>query len=116
MSKYIIFIMDQADDIFHEVQHASMFAENGADGRGGYGSTFGTGATGMHHRWMLSKGHFDPHRSFLSGLGANQKFIERTVSDLMSQGGLTNKLPEKYWSRYVPEVGHLIRGRAIHMK
>jgi RHS repeat-associated protein len=117
VQSYNIFIgsgstLSQADDIFHEVQHAFMYAAKGADGRGGLGST--VGSQGIHHRTMLTPALFNSHRSFLNSLGANSTFTRGIVSSLMAQAGIT--YTSKNLSKYVPEVQKIVSKRRNFMK
>ncbi len=104
-------LLDQADDVFHEVQHAFMFAAKGADGKGGFGSI--EGSQGIHHRTMLTEKFFKTHRSYLNSLGASTEFKRGIVSSLMWQGGISYKSNNIY--KYVPEVQQIVKERREFM-
>jgi hypothetical protein len=100
-----------ADDLFHEVQHAELFSQGGADGFGNFGSTTGTGVQKLHHQYMLTPSMFDSHRRFLNNLGANSSFTNRIVGSLMWQADIdikNGKMPNNL-HLYVPEVRNKLR-------
>ncbi|MEJ2627346.1 MAG: hypothetical protein P8078_02140, partial [bacterium] len=105
-------VVGQADDVFHEVQHAEMFSAGGADGFGNFG-TIGNGVPKLHHQYMLTNSIFETHRNFLSNIGASSSFTNRIIGSLMGQAGITvqqGQMPSNV-AIYIPEVKQILQKR-----
>ena len=106
--------IEQADDCYHEVQHAYMFARTGADGKGNFGIVPDNGR--LHHEWMLRHKYFNAHRNYLLRVGAGKLFIKKKVSNIMGSAGIDyDKITRSQYSKYVDEVAEILRIREKHM-